>query len=102
MFGVYSDGNWRCHTSDCNTPLAVMNKRVYTCCGVVAPLMRGVDRRASVIPLNFCNLSLVLVQVSSIAAAITSEAPGTLAQQASTYSVAYLSLCSAGQKGSCR
>ncbi|EIE25708.1 hypothetical protein COCSUDRAFT_64791 [Coccomyxa subellipsoidea C-169] len=45
------DGNWRCHTSDCNTPLAVMNKRVYICCGVVAPLMRGVDRRASVIPL---------------------------------------------------
>ncbi|KAK9915641.1 hypothetical protein WJX75_001976 [Coccomyxa subellipsoidea] len=41
------DGNWRCHTMDCNTPLMVMDKRAETCCGVVAPLLRGIKRQLS-------------------------------------------------------
>ena len=34
---------------DCNTPLMVMDKRAETCCGVVAPLLRGIKRHASVL-----------------------------------------------------
>ena len=42
-----ADGYWRCHALDCNRPLDVLNKRAGACCGVVAPLVRGINRRAS-------------------------------------------------------
>lgn len=44
MVSGSADGNWRCHTGDCNTPTQVMNKRASTCCNLLTPLLQAIDR----------------------------------------------------------